>query len=356
MPWRAFIMAGGSGERFWPLSRRSRPKQLLRLTHPSQTLLEEAVRRVEPLVGAEGAYVITGRHLHAPIEAAGVVPAGHVWAEPLKRNTLGALCWVAARLLAYGDRDSTLAILTADHKIADPEAFRATVAVALRAAEATGGLVTCGISPTRPETGYGYIEVDRSAPTDGAWRSLGFREKPDAPTAQEFLSSGRFLWNSGMFFWTLEAFLRELKAAQPSAHAATEAIANALRSGDEGRAEQEFAGLPDISIDFALMERAERVFVVEAGFGWDDVGAWDALTRSLENDARGNVASGEVLLVDTGGSVAVNERDGALLALVGVEGLVVVQTEDATLVCPAEQSQRVKEIVDRLKAERPDLL
>lgn len=352
----AFIMAGGVGERFWPLSRARRPKQLLRLGSRDQTLLEEAVERIEPLVGRENIFVATGRALAAPVAEAGCVPSSNVLAEPAKRNTLGCLCWVAANELAAGREDSAQAILTADHKIGDPSAFRTAVAAALATARETGGLVTLGIRPTRPETGYGYIELDATAPlATGARRVATFREKPDADAAREYVDSGRFLWNSGMFFWTLQGFLGELERTQPEAYATTLGMADRLRAGDVEGAAALFEALPAISIDYAVMERAAQVWVHEAGFAWDDLGAWDSLGRSLGTDADGNTAVGDVLAIDCRNTTLVNDQKGPLLAAVGVEDLAVVTTPDAILVVPNKDAQRVREIVDRLKAERPEL-
>ncbi|MCO5297681.1 MAG: sugar phosphate nucleotidyltransferase [Fimbriimonadaceae bacterium] len=353
----AFIMAGGVGERFWPLSRARRPKQLLRLGSRDATLLEEAVARIEPLVGRDQIFVATGRLLATPVAEARCVPEGNVLAEPAKRNTLGCLCWVAANELARGREDAAHAVLTADHKIGDPEAFRTSVAAAVETARATGGLVTLGIRPTRPETGYGYIEVDHGTtlPT-GAFRVAQFREKPNAEAAREYVDSGRFLWNSGMFFWTLRGFLAELERAQPEAFATTLRIAERLRAGDASGAESAFEDLPSISIDYALMERAEQVWVHEAGFAWDDLGAWDSLGRSLGSDEGGNTQVGDVLAVDCRNTTLLNEQKGQLLAAIGVEDLAIVCTADAILVVPNKDAQRVREIVERLRAERPELI
>src|SRR4051812_33814227 len=199
----AVILAGGSGERFLPLSHHAPPKQLLRLTSPDETLLEEAVRRIVPLVGHDSVYIATGRNLVDPIRDSAIIPAEHVLAEPLKRDTLGAIVWTVANLLAAHPDGTkiTLAILTADHKIGEPELLRETVSSAMELAETTGGLVTIGIAPTRPETGFGYIELDRTQTVAAdSYRARSFREKPVAAEAEAFLLSGDFLWNSGMFF------------------------------------------------------------------------------------------------------------------------------------------------------------
>ncbi len=348
----AVVMAGGSGERFWPLSRKERPKQLLRLTSAKETLLEEAVNRIAPLVGSRSVLIATAEHLREPILAAELVPEEDVIAEPAKRNTLGALAYLAATLIARHPNDwedISAAVLTADHKIDDPEAFRRTVREALEVAESMDALVTLGIAPTRPETGYGYIELGPELPDrPGTHESAGFREKPDGGLAEEFLRRGTFLWNSGMFFWTLRAFMGEMQRAAPDVAERIRAMAAALAGDDHRTVVATFESMPNISIDYALLEKSERVYVVEAQFGWDDVGAWDALERSLGPNREDNVVVGHAITLDTARSIVVNEEDGRIVCLLGVSDLVVVATPDAVLVCRKDQAQRVKEIVARL--------
>ncbi len=348
-------MAGGSGERFWPLSRRDRPKQLLRLTDPDKTMLDEAVHRIEPLVGEGNVLIATATHLQEPIRKAGLVTDENVVAEPDKRNTLGALVWLAATLAAREgglDAQISLAILTADHKIDDPMTFRKDVELAMQVAEGTGGLVTLGIPPTRPETGYGYIEA---APQDEVTKGrdvfpvASFREKPDLATAEEFVRRGEFTWNSGMFFWTLGGFASELASAHPEAYALLLRITEALTSDDQAAAEAAFRELPDLSIDYALMERAQKVYVVPARFPWDDVGAFDALLRTMPTDERGNVVLGEVHAVDCEGCLLYNEAGEQVLTAVGLRDQILIQTNDAVLVASLSDAQRVKEIVGRIK-------
>jgi mannose-1-phosphate guanylyltransferase len=325
----AVILAGGSGERFWPLSRKGRPKQLLKLTNPDETLLEEAVKRIKPLVGHDQVYIAA------------------------KRDTLGALAWVAASLLAAhpDGMPITLAILTADHKIGDAQLFRDTVQRALDLAESTNGLVTIGIAPTRPETGYGYVELDRMHPVgDDAFRAKSFREKPDQESAEGYLLSGDFLWNSGMFFWRLDAFMRELRAANPEVATTVDGMREALRAGDTAKAEELFGAIQGKSIDYALMEKASEVYIVRGAFNWDDVGAWDALIRSMPTDTDSNVVQGQVMLLDTEGSVVYNDQPGLTVATLGVKDLIVVVTHDAVLVCSKDQAQRVREIVKAIEA------
>ena len=344
----AVVMAGGSGERFWPLSTAERPKQLLNLTSPDRTMIEEAVDRVRPVVG-EDAFISTTTALAGPIGRAGVVPDDHILAEPLRRNTLGALVWVVASLLARGIEDASVAILTADHAIGETERFAETVRASLEAAERTGGLVTIGVVPDRPETGYGYVErADEDAVALDSGRTAhaarSFREKPDAATAEGYVSSGRFLWNAGMFFFTVAGFRAALAEAQPGAAAILGEVAERLRAGDEAGAEMAFAGLESISFDYAVMERAETVHVVESDFPWDDVGAWDALERTLGTDEGGNVVVGPAATLDASGCVVYNDAPGVAVGVCGLTDVVVVVTASGVLVCPKGDVQRVREV------------
>ncbi len=360
----AVIMAGGAGERFWPLSRQKFPKQLLKLAHPDKSLLAQTVERVEPLVGIENVIIATAPHLIEPIQTGlPQLTADQVRAEPYKRNTAGCLVWTVAQILADDPgalHTASMAVLTADHRIAPDEGFQRTIRAALDQAETTGGLVTIGIRPDRPETGFGYIEMGPGEPItrhDVTLRPVvAFKEKPDLATANQFLESGRFLWNSGTFFWRLDSFLSELEAAAPDLAQATLKIADLLRIGEKQAAEDAFAELRNISIDFALMEKAKQVFVAEAAFQWDDVGSWDALDRSLPQDASGNVASGDSILIETTNSIVMNDMPGVVTCLLGVDNLTVVVTKDAVLVIPKDRAQDVKKIVESLKASGSDRL
>lgn len=336
-------MAGGSGERFWPLSRKLRPKQLLRLTDPDKTMLQEAVDRIAPLVGQENVYIATATHLAEPIRAAAIVPDANVIAEPDKRNTLGCLGWVAATFSSRGMAEVSVAILTADHKIEEPEHFRQTVDQALSLAESTGGLVTMGVSPNRPETGYGYIECGE--PLNEGRRVLSFREKPNLELAKSFVESGNFLWNSGMFFWTQCAFMNELTQADSASCQIIDDIVSSLKEDDTETAADHFRRFPNLSIDYALMEKSGNVFVVPAMFPWDDVGAFDSLFRTMPTDENGNVIIGNVLAKDCTNCVLYNESDQGIMSAVGMSNIIMVQTKDATLIAPSDSAQRVKELV-----------
>ncbi len=359
----AVVMAGGSGERFWPLSTAERPKQLLRLTRPDRTMIDEAVERLRPIVGEDGVFVSTTTALAGPIGTAGVVAADRILAEPLRRNTLGALVWTVASLVARGETEASVAIVTADHAIGDVGRFQDTIRAALETAEATGGLVTIGVTPDRPETGYGYVEraPDDSVTLDSgrvAHAARSFREKPDAATAEGYVSSGRFLWNAGMFFFTVPGFRAALAGTQPAAAAILDAVAARLSEGDAAGAEAAFAELESISFDYAVMERAETVHVVESDFPWDDVGAWDALERTLGTDADGNVIVGPAATLDAKGCVVYNDTPDVAVGVYGLEGVVVVVTASGVLVCPKGDVQRVREVgraaVEKVRGQREE--
>lgn len=358
----AVVMAGGAGERFWPLSRRLRPKQLLRLAHPERTLVEQTVLRLLPVFGPEGVYLATAPHL---IESSrpyvADLPDGNLLAEPHKRNTTGCLVWVAAGLLAEDPAaraSVSMAVVAADHRIDPDSGFEATVRMALDVAERVGGIVTIGIPPDRPETGYGYIEVAQGAAELGdaivrVQRVERFLEKPSHADAERYVASGRFLWNSGTFFWTLDTFLSELERAQPEIAQAIPELASLLAQGQHEDAADRFAELPNVSIDYALLEKAATVYVAHASFQWDDVGAWDALARSLPLDADGNVTQGDVLALDSSGSIVVNETPGATVCVLGAKDLIVVATDDAILVMPKARAQDVRKAVEAVRAKAP---
>ena len=284
-------------------------------------------------------------------------------AEPCKRNTCGALAYAAAHLLAEhgGDgADLSMAITTADHLIGEEDRFREIVLAALDAAETQDALAVLGVVPTRPETGYGYIQIrGDGAAADGAipvYPVSAFHEKPNRERAQDFMASGRHFWNSGMFFWKVSTFLTELDEACPEFATATRAMAKAKQAGDEQAVRAVFEGLENISIDYALMERAKKVIMARADFPWDDVGAWPALERSLPRDDKGNVTVGDPVVEDSEGCIVYNEpgADTMAVGVVGAEDLCVVVTKDAVLVVPKDRAQDVRQIVRKLREkDRP---
>jgi mannose-1-phosphate guanylyltransferase len=386
----ALIMAGGSGERFWPLSRQQRPKQLLKLTSQDKTMLDEAIERITPLMAAEHIFIVTSELLQASIRESlrDVLPPENVIAEPLKRNTspciaLGA-AFIAERYAHLEPSNISIAVLTADHFIEKPDIFRASVDAAFGHAERTGELVTFGVRPTRPATGYGYIEVSMPAASSAhagskkknatsksqthhtasasssleARRVLRFREKPNVETAQEFIEQGNYFWNSGMFFWRADSVITGLQEHLPEVGIRIDDMREALRGtttkahkGAPPRTLAVFEHLPDISIDYGLMERAKNVSCVCVDFGWDDVGSWDALERVYEADSAGNINVGGASLLDCNDCIVLNSAgsDAIAVAAIGVEHLVIVTTPDGILVCPKDRVQDVRKAVAALR-------
>lgn len=338
----AVIMAGGSGERFWPVSTKLWPKQFLSLTSDSKALLQLANDRSAALFGQENVYLATLAHLsESSLKVCPEILPQNVFLEPEKRNTAGCLIWAVAQLIAkQGEnwREFGMAVVTADHNIFPLTGFVKTCQSAMDIARETGGLCTIGIRPDRPETGFGYIELgDKFGDGYGVQR---FREKPDHDTAVEFLASGQFLWNSGMFFWTLGGFEQQLREVSPEMADTLIRISEALSSGDEAAAAKEFGTLPSISIDYALMEKASKVYVVEAEFEWDDLGSWDALHRTLGVDETGSTIQGEARLLDSTGCIVSTTKQE--VCLLGMEDVVVVVTDGHVMVCPKDRVQEVK--------------
>ena len=356
------IMAGGVGERFWPLSRRHHPKQLLNLTEAPESPLVEAIGRSRELVSAERIFVATVPHLQAVLQSADLgIPVENVIAEPAKRNTAGCLAYAAATLLArFGvpPEEIAMAVLTADHRIPDTEAFLEAVRSAWAAAESLDSLVTIGIRPSRPDPGFGYIEIAENAePVAGlaggqpVFPVVRFHEKPPAEEAARYLAEGRYFWNSGMFFWRVSTFLEEFEHSRPEFAAAVRDLARGLTAGDARAVETRFAALPDISIDYALMEGARSVLVVPGQFAWDDIGSWDALDRGFSPDRHGNVCVGDPVLVDVEDCIVYNAvgREAVEVAVVGLRDVVVVVTRDAVLVMDKQRAQDVKKVVAELR-------
>lgn len=346
----AVIMAGGSGERFWPLSREGRPKQLLKLVNPDKRLIEEAVDRVRPVVKPEDIVIATSPALlQATQDALPDLRTDQFLAEPAKRNTSGGLVWVTANLLATKrpEEKLTMCMIASDHRIDPPEKFAECLGKAFDHAEQSGGLCTIGIPPTRPETGYGYLEIEvedgegEGRPAQPVQR---FHEKPSREKALEYVSCGRFLWNSGIFIWTLDAFLEELRVHAPALEQAVQDIALCLKNGHDDDAKAIFDRLDDVSIDYALMERSKKVHYVKADFDWDDVGSWDALERFLPKDEADNVLRGDASFTDAARNIVVNEHQGLRVDLLGVHDLIVVVTDSSVLVCPKHMAQEVRRV------------
>ncbi len=346
----AVILAGGRGERFWPLSTGKRPKQLLNLVGEG-TLLAQAVTRLDGLIPPERVLVITSADLVAASrEAAPMLPAGNVIGEPMGRDTAAAVA-LAAALVKARDPKAVFAILTADHVISDLPLFQKTLSTGMDLAESGNELVTIGIAPTEPSTAYGYIErAVLKEDREGCrfYRAVRFVEKPDRERATGYLATGNYLWNSGMFIWSVAAIEAALLKHRPALGNLVEAMTEAARTGNlDATLGRIYPTLEKISIDYAVMEKADNILVADGRFAWDDVGSWTALENHFPKDASGNVVVGESAAWQASGNIVVSKD--RVTALVGVKDLVVVQTEGVTLVCHRDQAQNIKKLLETIR-------
>jgi mannose-1-phosphate guanylyltransferase len=348
----AVVMAGGSGTRFWPQSRHAWPKQFLALADKQLSLLQQTVARLSGSIPPERILVVTSeRHAEATREQLPTLPPENVLAEPAARNTAPCVAWAAAHVSARSPR-AVMAVLPSDPHIQDEVGYRAVLSRALEAAS-DGGLITIGVSPTRPETGYGYIEV---GPTlkEGVHRVTRFVEKPTLERAQGFLHAGNFLWNSGMFFFRADVVLDEFERQLPDLHQFARGSRELLARGssDTEYAKARYAELTSISIDHGIMEKARDIRVVPGAFGWFDIGSWTTAYELAAKDDDGNTQHAEAVLLDCE-RCYVRAGDGKVIALVGLKDLIVVDTKDALLIMPRERAQDVKRVVELL--QRRDL-
>jgi mannose-1-phosphate guanylyltransferase len=347
----ALIMAGGSGTRLWPLSRQTRPKQALRLVG-ERTMFQLAVERLAPLFPQERVYTITAaEQVGVLLRQVPTLPGGNFIVEPLPRGTASAV-GLAAIMLRKIDPEATMAVLTADHYIADTDAFRKTLAAAYDVAQ-QGHLVTLGIMPKFASTGFGYIERgDPLGEFDGrpAYHVQAFREKPDQATAETFLASGKHTWNSGMFIWRVDCILAEFEKQMPRFYTQLMRIDQVLGTDREQSVlAYEWPRVATQTIDYGIMENAENVAVIPADIGWSDIGSWATLLEILPGNQNGNVViDSELLDVDTQHTLVYgNDR---LVATIGLSDLVIVDTDDVLLICPRNRSQDVRKLVDKLRA------
>ena len=345
------ILSGGSGSRLWPLSRAMRPKQFLSITE-EQTLFQLTLQRIQGIDGIS-APIIVANHEHrflAAEQARAIdIHPSAILLEPLGRNTAPAIAAAALQARADGN-DPVLLVLPSDHIFSDTGAFHRAAAVGREAAEA-GWLVTFGIVPDRAETGYGYLKVGESTPTTGVSRLAQFVEKPDAKTAEAYVSSGQYFWNSGMFMFRASVFLSELAAHQPDImEHVQQAFKAARRDLDFIRLdEHSFAACPSNSVDYAVMEKTSRAAMVPLDAGWNDVGAWPSVWQARAKDDKGNAARGDVLIESSRNCYV--HADHRLVSLLGVEDLFVIETSDAVLIGHKDHAQGVKKVVERLNAD-----
>jgi mannose-1-phosphate guanylyltransferase len=350
----AVVPAGGSGTRLWPLSRAARPKFLLPLLG-ERSLLQQTIERLAPSVPPERTLVVCGPAHAAPVaRQLPDLPEQNVLVEPSPRGSGPAIA-LATALIARRDSQAIVGSFAADHEVSDLPLFDATLRTAVAAAH-EGWLVTIGLTPTRPETGYGYIErtddIVACTPEGSAYRAARFVEKPDLETATEYVASGRFLWNASMFVWKAQALLSEVARLQPELHASVSHIAEVWGTPQQEQVAAEvWSHLAESTIDQGVLEHAERIAVVPARFGWSDIGDWHNLGELIERDVDGNSVRGDLVQSRTRNSVVWSET-GRLVALVGLENIAVVDTEDALLVVNRSDAQAVRHIVEQLKSMR----
>ncbi len=361
----AVIMAGGSGTRFWPLSREKTPKQLLKIAG-EDTLIQQTVNRILPLIPRQNIFVVTGLSLAEEINVQLSAKFGGSWdgniiLEPEAKNTAPAL-GLSALHLERLDTEGVMVVLSADHSIRDTEKFLQVIQMAGQAAR-DDYLVTLGISPNRPETGYGYIKKGDALTAPGSkgagaainavYRVQAFVEKPDLETARTYVQSGDYYWNSGIFIWKVKTLFREIERNAPWLHSGLMDIRKDIGTDQEAEtATKVFKKFSALSIDYAVMEQTERAAVIPADIGWSDVGSWTALDDVSEKDGMGNIIMGNI--VDVGSSDSIIYGEKRLVATIGLKDMVVVDTADATLVCPKEKAQDVRKVVQELRKRKAD--
>ena len=344
----ALIMAGGQGERFWPRSRKALPKQFLSLTEDNKTMIQLTVERILPLVDMEDIYIATNENYKALVrEQLPLLPEENILCEPVGRNTapcigLGAAC-VSAKY-----EDALMIVLPSDHVIKYTDIFRKTLESACEVAKVGKNLVTMGITPNYPETGYGYIKFYKDQMLAEANLVEEFVEKPDLETAKSYLASGDYLWNSGMFVWKVSTILSRMQEFLPDTYAGLMRIKDSLGSDAFSDVlKEEFVQFASVSIDYGILEKADSIYTLPGTFGWDDVGSWLAVKRLHEPDDKENLLLGNVIAIDS--SECIVEGGNRLVALAGVKDLIVVDEDDAVLICHKDNAAQIKDIIKELK-------
>jgi mannose-1-phosphate guanylyltransferase len=349
----AAIIAGGSGTRLWPKSRQDKPKQFQNL-YSDRTMLQDTVQRLEPLIPRENIFVIAGRaHENIIKQQLPWIDPGNVVGEPMGKDTAPAV-GVIATIIHHRDPDAVILVSPADHVILKGKAFLRLLEVGEQVAAEGPNVVTIGIKPTAPETGYGYIQMSenhRHMDDVDVHEVLGFKEKPDLVTAEEYVSSWRYVWNSGMFIWSAKTVIDLFKDHAPDIHKLLMRYDGAIGTPEEHKVfEQIYDAFPRISVDYAILEHTKNIYVIPASIGWSDLGSWASLREVKEPDENGNVVIGEHLGLDTH-SCLIHGEHGRMIATIGLDNIIIVDAGDALLVLPASRSQDIKHLLEELKKE-----
>ena len=343
------VMAGGKGTRFWPRSRTSIPKQLLDIVG-EKTMIQETVERVLPIASKDKILIVTNKeHINDLKSQLPDIPDRNIIVEPVGRNTAPCICLAATRIHKQ-EPEEIMAVLPADHYIGDAKAFCCFLEKAAEAARLSNALVTIGISPQKPETGYGYIQFDEQSDSEhkGVYRAISFHEKPDLKRAEEFLRQGNFLWNSGMFVWKASAILNEIKKHLPEIYSSIVNVEPLWDTPEVGAAiASAYEKIESISIDYGVMEKSGNVLTLKGDFDWNDIGSWSAIHDISEKDKDSNTLRGDVISVDSKDVLVYSPKK--LTAVVGLRDVIVVETDDALLVCAMDKAQDVRKVVDMLE-------
>lgn len=349
----ALIMAGGHGERFWPRSRKTLPKQFLSLTNSPKTMIQLTVERILPLVDMEDIYISTNKdYKDLILNQLPELPAENIICEPVGKNTAPCIGLGAIHVNSKYE-DALMIVLPSDHLIKHDDIFIETLQNACDVAEADNNLVTIGITPNCPETGYGYINFNPNETIKSSFAVSKFVEKPSFTIAKQYLESGEYLWNSGMFVWKVSTILKSIHNYLPETYNGLVNIKAALRTSTyDNVLLKEFIQFSADSIDYGIMEKSSNIYVVPGNFGWDDVGSWLAVERIKPIDSDDNIITGNVTSYNTQNCII--EADNKLIATVGIKDLIIVDTEDATLICSKTSSGNIKELLKLLREEKKD--
>ncbi len=346
----AVIMAGGVGSRFWPRSKEKSPKQLLKI-FGNNSMIQDTVYRLKDIVDNENIFIITNKVQQPEIKnQLPQIPCENIIEEPFGRNT-AACIGLASIIINAKDKDAVMVVLPADHIIKDVDEFHRTLKDAAEFAFESKGLVTIGITPTRPETGYGYIQIDEKIIKKNIYKVYTFAEKPNYATAVRFLESGDFLWNSGMFIWRADAILDEIKIYMPDLHEGLKEISSNLNTEKYDKTLAVVYGqLRNISIDYGIMEKSQKVYLTKGDFSWSDVGSWEEVYQLSEKDSDGNAKVGNIYTEMTIDSYIYSPNK--FTSVIGIDNVIVINTDNALLVCRRDQSQEVKKVIDHLKINK----